>query len=117
MKNPLVSVLMNCHNCEKYLTEAIDSVYNQTYKNWEIIFWDNASADSSGNIAKSYDKKIRYFLNKNKVILGEARFQASQQVNGDLIAFLDCDDKWMPDKLEKQINYFRTKRKVTRTNR
>jgi glycosyltransferase involved in cell wall biosynthesis len=49
----LVSVIMNCLNCEKYLREALDSVYAQTYPNWEIIFWDNASTDGSGGIARS----------------------------------------------------------------
>ena len=60
MKSPLVSVIMNCYNGETYLREAIDSIYAQTYQNWEIIFLDNASTDDSANIAKSYDKKIKY---------------------------------------------------------
>ena len=62
MCNPLVSIQINCHNGEKYLSEAIDSIYKQTYKNWEIIFWDNASSDASAKIAKSYDGKLRYFF-------------------------------------------------------
>ena len=59
--NPLVSIIMNCYNSDKYLREAIDSVYAQTFQNWEIIFWDNASTDKSPNIAQSYDEKIKYF--------------------------------------------------------
>ena len=58
---PFVSVIINCYNSEKFLREAIDSVYSQTYKNWEIIFWDNQSTDESAKIAKSYDEKIIYF--------------------------------------------------------
>ena len=58
---PLISVIMNCYNGEAFLKNAIDSVYAQTYKNWEIIFWDNASTDTSADIALSYDKKINYF--------------------------------------------------------
>jgi len=58
----LVSVIMNCHNGEKYLREAIDSVYAQTYKNWEIIFWDNYSTDNSAKIAKSYNDKLKYYF-------------------------------------------------------
>ena len=64
---PLVTIIMNCYNGEKYLKEAIDSVYNQTYDNWEIIFWDNASTDKSAEIAKSYNSKIRYFSSKLRV--------------------------------------------------
>ena len=59
---PLVSVIMNCYNGQKYLKEAIDSIYKQTYKNWEIIFWDNFSKDASAKIAKSYDYRVKYFL-------------------------------------------------------
>ena len=56
---PLVSVIMNCYNSDRYLKEAIDSVYMQSYPNWEIIFWDNASTDRSSEIAKSYNDKLK----------------------------------------------------------
>lgn len=105
-KQPLVSVIMNCLNCEKYLKEAIDSVYAQTYSNWEIIFWDNASTDRSAEIAQSYDDKLRYFRGNETIPLGAARNEAIQQVQGEFIAFLDCDDLWLPEKLEKQIPLF-----------
>ena len=61
MREPLISVIINCFNGEEYLREAIDSVYSQTYKNWEIVFWDNASTDSSSSIAKTYDSRLNYF--------------------------------------------------------
>ena len=51
---PLISVIINCYNGEKYLRETIDSVLNQSYQNWEIVFWDNNSTDQSANILKSY---------------------------------------------------------------
>ena len=54
-RTPLVSVIMNCLNCERYLKEAIDSVYDQSYNNWEIIFWDSGSDDRSEEIVKLYD--------------------------------------------------------------
>ena len=54
MTNPLVSIIINCFNGEKYLKETIQSIYNQTYENWEIIFWDNLSTDNSKKIAKSF---------------------------------------------------------------
>ena len=67
--NPLISIIMNCYNGEKYLQESLDSVINQTYKNWELIFWDNQSKDKSSEIFKSYkDKRLKYFLIKNKLL-------------------------------------------------
>jgi glycosyltransferase involved in cell wall biosynthesis len=103
---PLVSVIMNCFNGEKYLREAIDSVYAQTYDNWEIIFWDNASTDNSAEIAKSYDSKLSYFKSEKTVTLGAARNKALKQAKGEFIAFLDSDDLWLPDKLQLQIPLF-----------
>jgi glycosyltransferase involved in cell wall biosynthesis len=105
-QDPLVSVIINCYNGEKYLHEAIDSIYEQTYPNWEIIFWDNASTDNSLKIAKSYDSRLLWFESDKTVLLGEARNKAINNANGDLIAFLDCDDKWLSQKLEKQIPLF-----------
>ena len=104
--NPLVSVIMNCYNGERYLQEAIDSVYAQTYKNWEIIFWDNSSTDKSAKIAKTYDDKLKYFKSNETTILGKARVEASKMANGDYLAFLDVDDLWLEKKLEKQVNIF-----------
>ena len=86
---PLVSVVMNCYNGEKYLKEAIESVYAQTYRNWEIIFWDNASTDNSKRIAKSFDSKLHYFLGERTITLGAARNKALSKCNGDYIAFLE----------------------------
>ncbi|MBI5212497.1 MAG: glycosyltransferase [Nitrospirae bacterium] len=103
---PKVSVIMNCLNCSKYLIEAIDCVYAQTYKDWEIIFWDNASTDSSAEMAKRYDERLRYFRGDETVPLYAARNYALRQAQGEFIAFLDCDDLWLPTKLEKQIGLF-----------
>lgn len=102
--SPTVSVIMNCLNCSRYLKEAIDSVYAQTYKDWEIIFWDNASTDNSAEIAKGYDERLRYFSGEETVRLGEARNWAIAKARGEYIAFLDCDDMWLPDKLKKQVH-------------
>ena len=63
---PLVSVIMNCYNGDKFLKEAIDSVLSQTYSNWELIFWDNQSVDDSASIVNSYgDIRLRYFYAEN----------------------------------------------------
>lgn len=104
---PLVSIVMNCLNSERYLRPAIDSVYGQTYPNWEIIFWDNASTDGSAAIAQSYtDGRLRYFCGEQTVPLGHARNLAVAACRGEFIAFLDCDDLWLPEKLERQIPLF-----------
>ncbi|MBI4679900.1 MAG: glycosyltransferase [Nitrospirae bacterium] len=101
---------MNCYNGEEFLQEAIDSIYAQTFIDWEIIFWDNASADRSAEIAKSYnDGRMRYFRSKNTVPLGEARNYAIEQLRGQYIAFLDCDDIWLPEKLNKQVTILEEK--------
>ncbi|MEK7079138.1 MAG: glycosyltransferase, partial [Patescibacteria group bacterium] len=69
---PKVSIIMNCFNGSKYLRESIDSVYAQTYRNWEIIFWDNASTDNSAEIAKNYDSRLRYFRSeRNYPLVGK----------------------------------------------
>jgi len=101
---PLVSVIMNCFNGESYLKEAIDSICNQTYSNWEIVFIDNCSTDNSAEIVKSYeDERIKYYKTKKKIPLYAARNIAIDKCNGDYIGFLDCDDIWLGHKLEKQI--------------
>ena len=106
MSSPLVSVIINCYNGEKYLREAIDSVYAQTYKNWEIIFWDNASIDSTPLIANSYDSKLRYFRSDKNLKLYSARNHALKKCKGEFIALLDSDDVWLKEKLELQIPVF-----------
>ena len=68
--SPTVSVIMNCLNGEKFLREALDSVFAQTYEDWEIIFWEDVdSSDSSGEIAKSYGTKVRHFKADKKLPL------------------------------------------------
>jgi len=103
---PLVSIIMNCYNSDRFLKEAIDTVYDQSYQNWELIFWDNASNDQSSTIARSYDDKVKCFRSEKTTILGEARHQAVKKVKGKYLAFLDCDDLWMKSKLENQVNIF-----------
>jgi len=103
-KAPTVSIIMNCYNGDRYLKEAIDSVYSQTFCDWEIIFWDNASTDNSPNIANSYDRRLKYYSSDKTTPLGEARSYAIQKASGKYIAFLDCDDLYLSHKLEKQID-------------
>lgn len=104
LKKPLISVIINCYNGEEFLKEAIDSVFGQTYSNWEIVFWDNCSTDQSAAIAKSYGEKVKYFRSNSNVPLGQARNFALQKANGKFITFVDCDDIWSKNKLEKQLH-------------
>ncbi len=101
---PEVSVIMNCYNGERYLRAALDSVVAQTFDDWELIFWDNASTDSSADIVRSYaDPRIRYFRGDLNVPLGAARQLAVEKAVGSWIGFLDTDDLWLPHKLERQL--------------
>lgn len=107
-----VSILMNCYNCEKYLKEAIDSVYAQTYKEWEIIFIDNCSTDKSKKIIESYDQKIKYYKTPHNMSLCSARVFAKDFINGDYFCVLDTDDIWMSDKLEKQVSVMQNNKDI-----
>lgn len=105
-EGPLVSIIMNCRNGESYLREAIDSIFAQTYTHWEIVFFDNASTDGSAAIALSYGEKLRYCHSTQPMSLGAARNSAIADAKGELIAFLDTDDRWLPDKLALQTAVF-----------
>ena len=109
-KEPLISILMNCFNGERYLKNALNSVISQSYKNWELIFWDNQSNDNSVKIISNYeDRRIKIFKSNIHTNLGKARKNAFQKVNGEYLAFLDVDDLWERDKLKNQIKVFEDK--------
>ena len=91
-----VSILMNCFNGEKYLRQAIDSIYAQDFQDWEIIFIDNRSSDSSMQIAKSYDNKVKYHTTPYFMSLGEARKWGIGKCNGEYLCILDVDNYWFP---------------------
>jgi len=102
---PLVSFVVNCYNGEKFLKNCLCSILNQTYTNWELIFWDNASDDNSKNIFLSYDdSRFKYYSSIINVNLGQARQWAVNQCQGEYISFLDVDDEWVPEKTEIQLN-------------
>ena len=101
----LVSIIINCHNGAKFLEDCLNSVYNQTYQNYEVIFYNNCSNDESEKIFNRYKReKDIYFISKNFLSLGEARFNAVNLASGDYISFIDVDDIWFKDKLERQIS-------------
>ena len=108
---PLVSVIMNCYNGETYLADAVNSILSQTYKNFEVIFWDNQSNDNSAFIYKGFkDKRLKYYYAKKHTSLYQARNLAIKKAKGKLIAFLDTDDTWLKDKLSSQIEKFKNKK-------
>lgn len=98
-----VSVITPMYNCEKFISETIESVLNQTYTNWEMIIIDDCSTDKSKQIVKQYierDKRIRLIaLNENSGA-AVARNKGIEVSSGRFIAFLDGDDLWEPNKLE-----------------
>lgn len=104
--SPLVSIIINCYNGEKFLKECLDSIVAQTYKNWEIIFWDNISNDNSKDILKKYyNYNIKYFKSEIFLNLYHARNLAIKQASGKYIFFLDTDDFWEIEKIETQVNF------------
>jgi len=108
-----VSIIMNCHNGSRYLKKSITSVINQTYKNWELIFFDNQSSDNSLKIAKDFkDERIKIFKSKKFLKLYEARNEAIKKTKGRYICFCDTDDWWFKSKLKVQINYLKKNKQV-----
>lgn len=105
----LVSIIMPSYNTERYISESIKSVINQTYKNWELLIVDDCSTDSTDEIIKKfcYEKRIKYFKNKKNSGAAVSRNKALKEAKGKWIAFLDSDDLWFPEKLEKQIEFMK----------
>ena len=99
-----VSVIVNVYNGRATLAEAIDSVVAQTFSDWELLVWDDCSGDGSGEVLRSYDDpRIRYFRSEVQISLGQARQAAIDMAAGEWVAFLDQDDLWLPQKLERQM--------------
>lgn len=99
-----VSVIVNCHNGEKFISRSIESILNQSHTNFEIIFYDNQSTDNTYKIIKDIkDSRIKYFRSVKYLNLYEARNEAIKLAEGEFIAFLDVDDTWEKKKIELQI--------------
>ena len=103
-EHPLVSVIMPVHNGARYLRAALESVFAQTYRPFEVIVVDDGSTDDSGVIAQS-SPDVRYIHQGNQGVAA-ARNNAIDVAQGEFFAFLDQDDLWTPDKLKLQIGYF-----------
>lgn len=105
MKTDLISIVMPAYNMEKFIEESIQSILKQTIQNWELIIVDDGSTDNTKKIIDAFLKsepRIKYFYEENGK-QGKARNTGIARANGNVIAFLDADDLWKNDFLEKQI--------------
>lgn len=109
MRKDLVSIIMPSYNTARYIADSINSVIKQTYENWELIIVDDCSNDNTDEIVNSFlkDERIKYFKNERNSGAAISRNKALREAKGRWIAFLDSDDLWGPEKLEKQINFMK----------
>lgn len=102
----LVSVIMPTYNCGRFIRESINSVIAQTYTAWELLIVDDCSTDETQSIVRTFDDpRIRYMRNEENIGAALTRNRALREVKGQYIAFLDADDLWLPEKLERQIAF------------
>ncbi|PXW92011.1 teichuronic acid biosynthesis glycosyltransferase TuaG [Streptohalobacillus salinus] len=102
----LVSIVMPAYNCEKYVVEAINSILAQTYRNWELLVLDDGSKDNTLRIIEDFsqnDSRIKALPNGKNMGVSATRNRGIELASGEWIAFLDSDDMWEPEKLEKQF--------------
>lgn len=106
MVDGLVSIIMPSCNTGEYIARSIESVIEQTYKNWELIIVDDASNDNTDEVVKSFaDERIRYFKNESNLGAALTRNKALREARGEWVSFLDSDDLWSPYKLEKMLKF------------
>ena len=114
-KNPTVSVIIPTYNRAHLVDRAIQSVLNQTYKDFELIIVDDGSTDNTEDIIKEFQKKderIKYIRHEENRGGSAARNTGIKAAKGEYIAFLDSDDEWLPIKLGRQISEFTNKSKI-----
>lgn len=108
MKMPKISAVITTFNRANFLRKAIESVLNQTYRDFELLMLDNSSADNTEEVIKSFqDSKIRY-IKHTPLGISQARNLGVKEANGEFIAFLDDDDEWLPNKLQAELRVFDT---------
>ena len=111
MQNGLVSIITPSYNCAEYIGDTIESVIAQTYTNWEMIIADDCSTDNSLEVIHSYmekDKRIKCYKLPHNSGAAMARNEAMKNAQGQYMAFLDSDDVWLSEKLEKQLKFMQT---------
>lgn len=109
MVEGLVSIIMPSWNTAKFIAESIQCVIDQTYKNWELLIVDDCSTDNTDEVVASFlaDKRVKYLHNEKNSGAALTRNKAMREAQGEWIAFLDSDDLWTPDKLEKQVKFMK----------
>jgi teichuronic acid biosynthesis glycosyltransferase TuaG len=111
-KQPLVSVIMPCYNMERFIVETILSVRQQNHSNWELIIVDDASTDGTADLVKNLsqqDSRIHLSVKSEHSGIADTRNQCLNQAKGRILAFLDADDVWHPEKLEHQLAFMQGK--------
>lgn len=105
----MVSIIMPSYNTGRFIKETIESVLAQTYPNWELLIVDDCSTDDTDEVVGAYlsDERIRYFKNETNSGAAVSRNRALREAKGKWIAFLDSDDLWEPEKLQKQIAFMK----------
>ena len=104
----MVSVIVPCYNMERFIADTIVSVQQQTYSNWELLIVDDTSTDGTVDLIKTFsskDARIRLFVKPTHSGIAHSRNQCIQMAQGRYLAFLDADDRWHPDKLERQLAF------------
>jgi glycosyltransferase involved in cell wall biosynthesis len=105
-EKPLVSVIIPTYNSASYIVESLQSIFKQSYENFEIIVIDDGSTDNTEEVLQPYQKVIRY-IKKANAGPSSARNLGINLARGEFIAFQDADDLWLPDKLQLQLDYFK----------
>ena len=106
--HPLVSVIMPCYNMERFIADTINSVIHQTFADWELLIVDDASSDKTAAIIKNLaeqDDRIIFSVNREHAGIATTRNRCIEKSNGRFFAFLDADDIWHPEKLERQLHF------------
>lgn len=105
--NSMISIIMPSYNTANYIEASIESVRHQTYENWELIIVDDCSTDDTDEVVRPFlsDRRIRYLKNEQNSGAAISRNRALREAKGKWIAFLDSDDLWLPEKLEKQVAF------------
>ena len=109
---PLVSVIIPCYNMERFISDTITSVRGQTYPHWELLIVDDASTDHTVDIIKACcetDSRIHLVVKDQHSGIADSRNQAIHMARGHFLAFLDADDIWHPEKLERQLHFMKDK--------
>lgn len=109
-KNPLVSIVIPAYNCATFISDTIKSIQAQTYENWELFIINDCSTDNTKDIVKSVsDARIKLVEQKKNGGAAKARNTGIMQAGGQFLAFIDSDDLWQPEKLEKQMKFMQEK--------